>query len=391
MSRNRKEILVILFWLLVAANVLWFGYRAINRVINEEEMIESTSVTENIEIDEERLAFYYEQLPEEHKKAYELLRDGLMERSSSIKIDGFDGDSIASIWRAVLLDNPEIFWTNEFRYSVTNGDTVVCDIIPNYCYTSEEIKVRQDKIQEFVTKFVSGVSKKESDYNKILYTYETIINHTGYDLDALNNQHIDSVILGKSTVCGGYAKTTKFLLDYLGVECIYVLGDAENDEGVGLHAWNIVKCEDEYYFVDSTWGDPVYLKDTEESRNEEINYDYLCCNSEQLFVTHQLSEDYEYPLCTSLEWNYYVVNGRYFTEYNAAAISELIKKDIEEGLKSSVFKFSDGSTYEEAKEYLLDVHVKEGKTLYDQMHGTESTRYYYVDDSAQNKMILYWE
>ena len=391
MSRNRKEILVILFWLLVAANVLWFGYRVINRVINEEETIGSTSITEDIEIDEERLAFYYEQLPEEHKKAYELLRDGLMERSSSIKIDDFDGDSIASIWRAVLLDNPEIFWTNEFRYSVTNGDTVVCDIIPNYCYTSEEIKVRQDKIREFATKFVSGVSKKESDYNKILYTYETIINHTGYDLDALNNQHIDSVILGKSSVCGGYAKATKFLLDLLGVECIYVSGDAENNEGVGPHAWNIVKCEDEYYFVDSTWGDLVYLKDTEESRNEEINYDYLCCNGEQLFVTHQLSEDYEYPLCTSLEWNYYVVNGRYFTEYNAAAISELIKKDIEEGLKSSVFKFSDGSTYEEAKEYLLDVHVKEGKTLYDQMHGTESKMYYYVDDSAQNKMILYWE
>lgn len=391
MSKNKKELLIILFWILVAANIFWFGYRIINRVVNGAEVIESAGIIDNTELN--RSNFYYEQLSEEYKKAYELLHAGLLERSNSIKIEGLESDSIASIWKAVLLDNPGIFWVNDFRYSVIRDDVTVCEIIPNYCYTTEEIELRQKKIEEFVSEFVSGISKTESDYDKILYAYETIINHTEYDLNALNNQHIDSVIVGKKSVCGGYAKTMKFLLNRLGVECIYISGIAENDEGVGNHAWNIVKCEDAYYYVDSTWGDPIYLESLEEFDSEEkaISYDYLCCNEEQLFVTHQLNEDYEYPSCTSLEWNYYVVNGRYFTEYNASRISELIRKDIEENKKLSTFKFADKSTYEIAKEQLLDVHLKEGKSLYDVANDTEGTSSYYVDDSKRNKVVLYWD
>lgn len=391
MNRNKREILIFLFCLLVVANVLWFGYRMINHAVDGEETPEENKVVAHTEV--KKSTFYYDQLPGESQDDYEILRQGLMECNDSIRLEGCEGKSLAEVWEAVLMDNPGIFWANTYRYSEQRGESVSCEVMPSYCYTKAEIEERQTKIEEYTDKFVSGISRDASDYDKILYTYETIIEYTEYNLEAVNNQHIDSVILGKSSVCAGYAKTTKYLLNRLGVECIYVTGSAYNGEDEEAHAWTIVKCEDDYYFVDTTWGDPVYQQKTggADDRQKNISYDYLCCNEAQLFKTHTLDMNYEYPSCTEMTWNYYVVNGRYFTEYNANEISELIKKDIEVGKQESEFRFSDDSVYASAKDDMINVQLKQGKALYDEMNGTEGIQCYYSEDEKNNKIIFYWE
>ena len=56
------------------------------------------------------------------------------------------------------------------------------------------------------------------------------------------------------------------------------------------HAWNLVKCDGEYYYVDTTWGDPVFLQEENalETIGNEITYDYLCCSDDELLKTHTL-------------------------------------------------------------------------------------------------------
>lgn len=389
MNRNKGEILIFLFWFLVVINILWFGYGVIRSTVQDEETDGQNKVSEHTAINE--TDFYYEQLSEEQKEVYNTLKEGLVERSNKITLTGCNSEDVVKVWEAVLMDHSEIFWVHEYRYSVQRGETVVCEVLPSYIYTKEETEEIQSKIEEFTSEFVSGISKNESDYNKILYTYETIIKRTEYDLEAPNNQYIDSVILGKKSVCAGYAKTTKYLLNQLGIECIYVVGNVKKEDGESLHAWNIVTCDGVTYFIDSTWGDPVYQDsvDTETSRYQEIDYEYFCCNEELLSVTHTLNSDYNYPACTSLDSYYFVVNNRYFTEYNAEEIDALIKKDIEEGKKSTILKFANDSVFSEAKTKVLDIHLKTGKEFYQEQNGIDDTKCYYSE--YNNKIVIYWE
>ena len=65
---------------------------------------------------------------------------------------------------------------------------------------------------------------KDTDYQKILYVYEYIVNTVDYDLEAADNQNIYSVFVNRRSVCAGYSKATQYLLERLGVFCTYVTG-----------------------------------------------------------------------------------------------------------------------------------------------------------------------
>ena len=85
---------------------------------------------------------------------------------------------------------------------------------------------------------------------KILYVYEKIVDEVDYDESAPDNQNIYSIFVNRQSVCAGYSKATQYLLEQLGVFCTYVTG--KTTEG-GNHAWNLVKCNGDYYYVDTTW------------------------------------------------------------------------------------------------------------------------------------------
>lgn len=63
-------------------------------------------------------------------------------------------------------------------------------------------------------------------------------------------------------VCAGYAKAFVYILANLGVEAEFVTGYTYDSYGKldlkERHAWNRVKLDGEYYYVDPTWGDPSY-------------------------------------------------------------------------------------------------------------------------------------
>lgn len=60
--------------------------------------------------------------------------------------------------------------------------------------------------------------------------------------------------LGKG-VCCGYASTFQLLMDMVGVNCRSVKGLAGSEQAD--HVWNMVELDDEWYFVDVSWDDPL--------------------------------------------------------------------------------------------------------------------------------------
>ena len=72
-------------------------------------------------------------------------------------------------------------------------------------------------------------------------------------MESEHDQNIARVFWKKQAVCAGYARAVQYLLERLGIPCIYVEGNTiGSSEG---HAWNIVQIGGQYYYVDATNGD----------------------------------------------------------------------------------------------------------------------------------------
>lgn len=273
---------------------------------------------------------------------------------------GLDETCIDKIFQCVLNDHPEYFYVEGYTYTkFTRLDKLVkLEFSGTYSLDQEEARGRMEQIEAAANAILQGISADAGDYDKVKYVYETLIRNTEYDLAAPDNQNIYSVFAGHASVCQGYAKATQYLLNHLGIECTMVMGTVDTGEG---HAWNLVKVDGEYYYVDTTWGDASYqLEESgeegqgeEEKRLPDINYDYLCVTTGQLLRTHTLGGVVPMPSCTAVQANYYVREGAYFTSFDAAQMEQVFARAGEQGRSEVTLKCEDRRVYDEIDQALI--------------------------------------
>lgn len=339
--------------------------------------------------------FYYEQLgTEEEKLIYKEILQGVMDGSEDIYIHADNGYQTNDIFFDVLNDHPEIFWctgtatSNSYSESFTQEAYVI--LKPEYIYSGEELQQKVEEVEAAAEKCLSLAASRASDYEKIKSVYEYLINTVDYNWDAPNNQNIYSALVGRESVCAGYARSTQYLLRRLGIECAYVTGKAANQEGtVEDHAWNIVLCDGEWYFVDTTWGDPIFRQE-ESSVQLAATYDYLCCSENELFRTHTLTEGYEYPSCQSETYNYYMLNGMYYDSFDKDRMKQAVYDSIDREEAVTVFKFSDENVYNEAHDWVIGELVEQGTSYIARKYWLGTVHYSYEENAFLNKITLYW-
>lgn len=111
-----------------------------------------------------------------------------------------------------------------------------------------------------IEEFKSNITvDPDNDYNTIKSIHDTVCDMVEYNHDAYDNNYKDeesqyvqsaySTMVLKSTVCQGYAQGTQLLCNYYGIDCITVCSLT--------HAWNLVRLNDQWYNMDTTWGDLV--------------------------------------------------------------------------------------------------------------------------------------
>lgn len=326
--------------------------------------------------------FYFNQLNDKEKEMYTSIYEGINTYKKSIKLDVNDLDELERIFYGVLYDHPEIFWVDRsFQYSYGGLLKSSYQLTPNYTYNKTESSKIQKKLISIADDILKSVSTTATEYDKVVYVYEWLVDNIEYDEEAYNAkktsnlQNIDSAFLKKKTVCAGYSRATQYLLNLMKIECTYVVGDADNGSGYSPHGWNLVKCEDEYYYIDTTWGDPTYTGIDTNVRH--INYSYLNCTSAILMKTHKLTTDgnYQYPECTSMNANYFVKNKCYYTSYDAGTISKKLKKNQAKKKPSQMM-------FEKQADYNKCLKDLKSSTLIN-----ESFSYYHDDDFLTIEII----
>lgn len=343
--------------------------------------------------DEMERKFYYASLSEEGQDIYRILVSELRKGTEEIRLETTDGDLVSNVLKYILYDFPEFFWCDGSSiWTAYEGEENYMLFAPTYLYDEAERTKRQKEIDAVVQQCLSGIAEDADEYSRIQYVFEYLVDTVDYDSGAEDKQNIYSALVSRRSVCAGYTRATQYLLEKLGVFCTYVYGKAESPlVGNGDHAWNLVLCDGDYYYVDTTWGDPLFMGGTEEGQKNNICYDYLCCNDEELFKTHTPDPDLILPKCTKIDANYYVVNGMYYTEYDSESIFNVMLADIHEGKEQSIFKFADSNVYRQAYEDIFGNLMERAMQEVLEEYQLQQGFYQYVDDDQLNKIIIYWE
>ena len=126
-----------------------------------------------------------------------------------------------------------------------------------------QIRIANEYIysQDFFDKYESGVREavKEMDvagkldYDKAYGVCDWVHKNVKYAPSGHDQSGIYAMT-EKTAVCAGLARLTCYIGRCVGIDTFYVYGNTDDD-----HAWNVVKVDGEWYYIDSTSGPCPYL------------------------------------------------------------------------------------------------------------------------------------
>ncbi len=180
-------------------------------------------------------------------------------------------------------------YTNNNRLNVSYG---LSGSPGNYTFTLK-ITYRETKEQtEYVMKqakaIVSSITQVGmDDHEKVKAIHDYVVKHISYDTSYKAYTAYEALV-NRSAVCQGYALLTYQLLKEAGIENHFVTGTGDGQP----HAWNLVKIENKWYHLDTTFDDPI---PDEQGR---VTYSYFNLSDEQIARNHEWNRG-DYPQATT--------------------------------------------------------------------------------------------
>ncbi len=400
----------------ICAGVIFYGYvlsgfsivtRVKYELTGSEETWEEAAAAEGYESAVEE--YYYDHLPEELHEAYREIYVHLMRYEDSGEfLSSVSAEEFWQVYYAVLADHPEIFWTDtsaRVEESSLTGTVVSYDF--DVTVETEERDSMRTELEAAADACIGQIASDATDYEKIKAAYEYVIDTTEYDINSEDSQNIQSALLYHSSVCAGYSRAFQYILHRMGLFCTYITGTIADG---GDHGWNMVRIAESemsgetlagvpeteasecYYYVDVTWGDPVFAGNMDNYDTEStINYNYLCCTEEDLFKTHVPDGSVELPECNSDAYNYYKLNGLYYESFDWETIYQVLMESVQAEEMRVMMKFGSEEAYQEAQAALFEGDLLEDPGQYlMRLNGVTSWNYrYHVDDNFY-LITIYW-
>ncbi len=219
------------------------------------------------------------------KLQYDLIANGVATKEEvEAYVNGMDGNRLAKSFGkgrdAYYMDHPDLFYVDLFSTSITagmqNGNYVAYldssrtlsmyrgDSISSEAAVDEAIK----KYNDAIAPIVDGANALSGAVEKIEYVNDYIcdVNKYGFGTEVQGDKNVDTpkadfihtsygALVHNESVCEGYAKSFKAVMDRLGIPCVCVAGysAASGKENLQPHMWNYVQVDGMWYIVDVTF------------------------------------------------------------------------------------------------------------------------------------------
>lgn len=181
---------------------------------------------------------------------YDRLVREIGRRAEAIGLPAASEEEIACVIRAVLTDNPQLFWF-EGRAAVDRDAERVL-LQPVYLYDEDSIRRGQsqaERIAADLARLGSG-----GGYEGAKAAFDWLLDNVSYAPGA-GGQNLYTALVERRAVCKGLSKAYQFLLSRLGLFSTLAYGTID---GAARHVWNVVQIGNDYYNVDVSLGYPLF-------------------------------------------------------------------------------------------------------------------------------------
>ncbi len=298
---------------------------------NKVNVYDDTENVSNLNQSTKEMSYYYQHLSKEMKENYDVLYLGILNEESNIEFPhAITEKECLELAHIIKLDTPEMFQiTSDINY-FTEFNSVV-SYQPSY-QIHKETYLQYLKAAEQVKEKVVKKTASLSNFEKVKYIHEYIINNTEYSNERDNCKNIYGCLILGYANCEGYAAAFNYLCRAVGIDSSTVIGETINSQlpGDDGHAWNMVKLED-YYYLDVGWDD---IKNEQPDFPLDCTYSYFLLNYEDMLKTRTINSQLEnlgkIPETTDSRYSYYKDKGLFANTIEDAEriIKKRVSKDI---------------------------------------------------------------
>ena len=190
--------------------------------------------------------------------------------------NGISTDEAFAVYSAYMKDHPLYYWMSK-QITYTND---YLSLIVDSEYADGEVREEINiSIYNKVKEYVEYLNGETNIYNITLGLHDVIIEGANYaympdgktpSRETSANNILGVLIEGKG-VCESYAKAFQLILNYCGIDNIYVTGYAGE-----AHGWNLVQLDDgRWYWYDLTWDDQAEFM-------LGVSHNYFCVSNSDL-------------------------------------------------------------------------------------------------------------
>lgn len=241
------------------------------------------------------LMLYYPRLTAAQQEIFDKVYTAAMQGESRVELQERPSyDDACAAMDALLMDCPELCALSG-AYRVGYYQSKPQEAIYIEMSYTMPISAQRDTVQ------AAGHMAQQATGDEVqreIYLHDLLCLQTTYDMDAANAHSAYGALVEGRAVCDGYARAMTLLLRLSGIECGMVQGEIRSTGGP--HAWNLVKVNGAY-----TW-----LDVTNDDQSAVTTYFFFNLTDEWLERSYIL-ETKGLPLCDDFSVNWHKYNWRY--------------------------------------------------------------------------------